>query len=427
MIRRVLALLAAVTAPAVLAGQRVEVTLEDAIERALRVQPAIVQARGDQRTAAADRRNAFGAFLPTVTTSWGASRSNQGRIDGTTGRPVPPEYVHTIGLSANLVLFDALNRYSLLRSSAAMLDASDATYVRERFAVILDTKRAYYDERSTEIQVQVEEAQVRRAQQQLQIAAEKLRAGSATRSDSLRAEVEYGNARLQLLTAQGARVTAQAALARQLGIEGAVRGVGEIVFPPFPDTVGMRAEVVGSGPDVRRSDAIARARAAEVWSARSAYFPTISVSYNDNHQGTGWPQFFGFDTYNELFTWRFGLSWTLFNGFTRETQNTAAAVSRDVANAQAADTRRQMDALLTADLAALSTAYAAIDIARATLAAAQEDYRVQTERYRVGASTILELLTSQTALSSAEVTLLQKNYDYLIAVAVLEAILARRL
>jgi outer membrane protein TolC len=403
----------------------VEVTLDDAIQRALQAQPGIVQARGEQRNAAADRRSALGAFLPTVTTSWSASRSNIGRIDQTTGRPVPPEYVHTVGLNANVVLFDALGRYSGVRASNALMEAADAGYVRVRFAVILATKRAFYDERSSEILVQVEEARLRRTQQQLQIAIEKLRAGSATRSDSLRAEVEHGNARLAVLEAQAALAFAQANLGRQIGVEGRVRAVGDVVFPPFPDTVGLRAELVGGGPDVRQADATARAAAANQWSTRSTYFPTLNVSYGDSRQGTGWPEFFSFDTYTEVFTWRFGLSWTLFNGFNRETQSTAASVQRAVADAQAADTRRQVNALLTQDLAALVTAHTAMDIASATLAAAQEDYRVQSERYRVGASTILDLLTSQAALADAERTLLAKNYDYVLAVAVLEALLGR--
>jgi outer membrane protein TolC len=164
-----------------------------------------------------------------------------------------------------------------------------------------------------------------------------------------------------------------------------------------------------------------------VWGTRSQYFPTINVTFSDNYQGTGWPQFFGFDTYTESFTWRFGLSWTVFNGFTRETQNTAAAVRRDVAEVQAADSRRQVNAQVTQQLATLSNAFLAIDIARDNVAAATEDLRVQAERYRVGASTILDLLASQAALTNAEVNLVQSLFTYVIARAQLEALLGRTL
>jgi outer membrane protein TolC len=425
--RRLLALCAVLAAPPAVFGQQVEVTLDDAVQQALRVQPAIVQARGNLRNASAEKRNALGAFLPSLTTSWAASRNNLTRIDAVTGRPVNPEYIHTVGFTANLLLFDALGRYSSLRESAAQMDAADAGYVSQRFQVILETKQAFYAARANEALVRVAEAQVRRAEQQLQIAIEKLRAGSATRSDSLRSVVEHGNARLALLEAQANLATAQANLGRQIGIDVAVRAVGDTVLPLFPDTAALRAEAVQSAPAVQQTEAEARAARHAVWGTRSQYFPTINVTFSDNYQGTGWPQFFGFDTYTESFTWRFGLSWTVFNGFTRETQNTAAAVRRDVAEVQAADSRRQVNAQVTQQLATLSNAFLAIDIARDNVAAATEDLRVQAERYRVGASTILDLLASQAALTNAEVNLVQSLFTYVIARAQLEALLGRTL
>ena len=85
------------------------------------------------------------------------------------------------------------------------------------------------------------------------------------------------------------------------------------------------------------------------------------------------------------------------------------------------------NAQLTEQLAALATAFEQIDIARSNLAAATEDLRVQSERYRVGASTILDLLTSQAALTQAEVNLVQTRFDYVIALAQLEALVGRTL
>jgi outer membrane protein len=52
---------------------------------------------------------------------------------------------------------------------------------------------------------------------------------------------------------------------------------------------------------------------------------------------------------------------------------------------------------------------------------------VQSERYRVGAATILDLLISQTALTTAEVNLVQSRFNYLIARAQLEALVGRSL
>ena len=78
-------------------------------------------------------------------------------------------------------------------------------------------------------------------------------------------------------------------------------------------------------------------------------------------------------------------------------------------------------------LAALTTSSTQINISTAQVAAATEDLRVQQERYRVGAATILDLLTSQASLTQAQVNLVQSKFNYVIALASLEALVGRAL
>lgn len=406
------------------------VTLEEAIRRALDVQPAVVQARGTQRTSAAAKRQALGAFLPNISTSWGASRrwdSDQQRIDPTTGAPVSVNYIHTLGLAANVELFDGLRRFNTLRASTALQDAADASHINQRFQVTLTTKQLYYTAAANEELVAVAEAQVRRAQQQLQISVEKLRAGSATRSDSLRSTVDYGNSRIQLLQARANLATAQANLGRQIGVDEPVRSVPDTAIAEMPDTAGLRSAALQHAPTVLSAEAEERAARAQVVSARSQYLPTLTVSYNDNRQGTGWPEFVSFPGYSENYTWSFRVAWTLFNGFTRESQQVTQNVGRDVAVARAADERRRVSAALTQQLASLATSHEQIGIATTNLAAATEDLRVQQERYRVGAATILDLLTSQASLTAAAQNRVQARFNYLIALAQVEALIGRAL
>jgi len=70
---------------------------------------------------------------------------------------------------------------------------------------------------------------------------------------------------------------------------------------------------------------------------------------------------------------------------------------------------------------------AQLDISRANVAAATEDMRVQQERYRVGAATILDLLTSQASLTQALVNQVQTRFNYLVSRATLEALVGREL
>ena len=229
-----------------------------------------------------------------------------------------------------------------------------------------------------------------------------------------------------LLEAQANLATAQANLGRQIGVDRSVRAVPDSVLPPLPDTAALRAAATEGAPQVEQADAQARAAGSQVSVIRSQYLPSITASIGNAYTGVVAP----WTTTNGYASgWTAGVTvrWTLFNGFTRERSMTNANVTRDVAVARAADVRRQVSAQFTQELAALTTAYEKISIAHDNLAAATEDLRVQNERYRVGAATILDLLTSQAALTTAETNLVQVRFDYLIARAQVEAVLGRTL
>jgi len=420
------AALAALAAP-LAAQQQLEVTLDEAVRRALQVQPAMVQARGESRTSGAAYLSAVGAFLPNLTTGASAIRNNQPfRIQGDT-TTYPPVYTYSGTFSVSINRFDLVRRMGDLRASSAERTAAAIGVVNQRFQVTLATKQAFYNAIATEELVRVAESQVRRTEQQLTISIDKLRAGSATRSDSLRSTVDYGNARIGLLRARANLATAQASLGRQIGADRLVRAVPDNLLPPPPDTAAIRDAAVDATPQVQQAEALARAARANVWVARSEFWPSLDASYSNTRSGIGDPQLPLFGGYPERFQWRFGLSWTLFDGFQREQQQVSASVARDNAETRAAHAHRDVSAQLTQQLAAITTSFEQIDIARATVAAATEDLRVQSERYRVGASTILDLLTSQATLTQAEVSLVQARFDYLIARAELEALLGREL
>lgn len=407
--------------------QHLEVTLTEAIQRALEVQPLMVGARGEVRGTGAAMRASNGAFLPTITTngSWGR---RGGTTLNSTGQVVtlPTSNAYSGSISASINLFRGFRHIADRRAAAATRDAADAGLVDTRFRVIRDTREFFYDALATEELVRVAQSQVRRAQQQLQISVEKLRAGSATRSDSLRSTVDYGNARITLLEAQANLATAQANLGRQIGVDQPVRAVPDSVLPPLPDTTALRAMAVDRAPQVEQKDAQARAARARVVASRETYFPRIIYSAGNS---TSNPEAPWDNTTPYLRGWTVGVSfgWTLFNGFSRESGVVSASVARDNAEADAADTRRAVTAQMAQQIAALTTAFEKIDIARENVTAATEDMRVQNERYRVGAATILDQLTSQAALTQAEQNFVRVRFDYLIARATLEALVGREL
>jgi outer membrane protein len=126
-------------------------------------------------------------------------------------------------------------------------------------------------------------------------------------------------------------------------------------------------------------------------------------------------------------TYNFNLSFPLFNGFTREAQQVTASVAVENAESAARDAQLAARQTLTQQLRALQTAAARVQVQLASIAAAEEDLRVQQQRYQLGASTVLDLLTSQTQLNAARTALIQARLDARVAKAQLEALLGQEL
>jgi outer membrane protein TolC len=435
-----LAALAALALPAAGAAQTPDsaaraalpvVTLEEAIRRSERVQPSVVSALNAVENTDARVRSAFGAYLPTVRAngSGGPSFSaGPSRVDPTTGQVISGDRTNTslnMGLTASVDVFTGFRRGAESRAARASNVAAEASLLDARYQQAYITTNQFFTALSAEDLVTVREASVRRAEEQLKVSIARLQAGSATRSDSLRSTVQLGSARLQLIQAQAALAAAEAQLARLIGEPGRVRAADDSAFYAVVtlDTAAVHAEAVAQSPQVRAAEATAAAADAQASVARAAYWPTASLSASTGWNGSNSTDY---DLFNNR-SLSLGVSWNIFNGFQREQTVTVQDNVRVLAEAQAADARREVGASVIEQLAQLAAAREAIEISQISLEAAQEDLRVQQERYRLGASTIVDVLTSQEALTQAEVDAVTSRFDYLAAKAQLEALIGRQL
>jgi outer membrane protein len=415
-----------------LAAQERTVTLPEAIRLAERTHPAVVQARAGVTTAAAQRRNAWGAFLPSVTAGSSASEffsEGANRIDPLTGLLTSGNSSNrslTTSLSASVDLFTGFRRGAELQAARAGEDEAGASLVDARFQQALTTTNQFFDALAAAQLVGVREASVRRAEEQLKVSIAKLQAGSATRSDSLRSLVTLGNTRLDLIQSRTDLATAEAGLARLVGEVGRVQAADDSSFHRMVaavDTQALRSEAEARSPRIQSAVASARAASADIRAARSAYWPSLTLGAN-----TGWNASRANDyTFFNQRQVSLQLSWNLFNRFDRELAITQREASYEFAEATAEDERRAVQAELTQRLAELDAARSKIDITQTSVVAATEDLRVQQERYRLGASTIVDVLTSQEALDQAEVNVVTARFDYLRARAQIEALIGRTL
>ena len=400
------------------------VTLDEALVLATRYSPTIIQALGDIRIAQATRRESVSDWLPRVTGSSGWSINSSQRFDPQTQRTVSGSATSVNGsLNASYTLFDGFRRNAQSRSRNAALESAEVVYTTQEFQVTLQTKQAFFSALAAEELVRVSETRITRAERQLQDSRNRLAAGSAIRSDTLRSFVELANAQLQLINAQTSRSTAAADLARFIGYDGQVEAVADssiAIIAPI-DTAALRQEALLQGPGIQQAVTSLRSAEAQVAVSRAAYFPSITASYSRSLAGSE------LDALSGSWSGRVSLSWNIFQGFGRETTVAQSAVRQDVAESQIEDTRRDINAQLTQQFAALQSASLRRSIARASLVAAEEDLRVQQQRYRLGAATIVEVMDSQVNLDQAEVDAVQARLDYLLARAQIEALIGREI
>jgi outer membrane protein len=432
MTRLALVALTSALASLPVAAQDRAVTLADAIRLAEAVQPSVVRAQGDMQTANAQRRSAWGAYIPTFSVTSSASEfysEGESRIDPISGQVLSGNTsTRSVGtaLSASVDLFTGFRRRDELRAARAGQDQAAASLVDAQFQQALTTTNQFFDALAASQLVGVRETSVRRAEEQLKTSVAKLHAGSATRSDSLRSLVTLGNAQLALIQAHTDLATAEAALARLIGAPGRVRALDDSSFhqvAPAVDTAALRVEAEANSPRIQSAAASARSARANAQASRAAYWPSLTFGASTGWNGSRTSDY-AFFNQRQL---SLQLHWTLFNGFDRELTIAEREATADVADATAADERRAVQAELTARLAELDAARSKIDITATSVSAATEDLRVQQERYRLGASTIVDVLTSQESLNQAEVDVVTARFDYLRAKARLEALIGRTL
>jgi outer membrane protein len=422
--------------PAALAAQQPAadslhpITLKEAIALAQQNGPAAIAAEGQIKTASSSVTSAYASFLPSLSWSMGQSQ-NIGTVSNPDGSIVPSiaPWRFNEGLSAGLTLFDGGQKFANLRTARAGVRSAEANEVAQKFAIALNVKTQYYNVLAAEESESAARAQLQQAQEQLKVSVAKVTAGAATRSDSLRSAIQVANARLALLNAQNNKKVASAALTRLVATPYLVTATPADTLDQgiAPVDSALIANMAETGPSVRSAQAaLATSRAAQS-ASKASYFPTISVSYS--RSGNGYDKYYGIGggklSNNKSLS--FSLRYSIFDNWSREETSSRAAVNVVNAEASLRDAQLAAQQSVVQYVANIQTLEEEIRIQQQSIAAAEEDLRVQQQRYAVGASTLLDVLTSQTALNQARVQLIQYRLNFRTTKAQIEQLIGRDL
>jgi outer membrane protein len=409
------------------------ITLAEAVALAERNAPAVIAAHGQKRTTSAGVRSAYAAFLPNLNLSAGATkqypsrggtRVENGQIITLPNQP----WSHSVGLGASVELFDGGQRFFDLRQARARETAADVNELSQRYAAALAAKQQYFNVLAARESEDAARTQLAQADAQLRTSIARLRARTVTRSDSLRSQIQVSNARLALIEARNSLSGANSSLTRVVGTPYPVTAAETDTLVPelALDDAGLKV-LAENAPAIREAEASLTAARAARRGAWTNYLPSVTASYSRGGNGAGQDLFPSGNEFSYSGSLRLSLSFPLFNQLQREEQVTQAQVAETNAEADLRDARLAALESLTQALGAFRSAAERVTAQIATVEAAEEDLRVQHQRYAVGGSTQLDVLTSQTQLDQARRDLIRARYDQRIAKAQLEALLGREL
>jgi outer membrane protein TolC len=435
--RNSLAVLALLAAPTIVAAQENvdgarPVSLGEAVRLAQLNSPVTVSARNALRTGKLTELNALGQYLPSIRVSAGSNNTSgssffQGQFVPYTG----PAWSYGKGYGASLLLFDGGQRFFAYKQTQALQTANAENETLQRYSVALSVKQAYYQVlQARELQAAGASA-LEAAQVSLNAAATKVRIGQATRTDSLKAAIQVGNAQLTLLQAGAQLRDANAALTRLVASNVAVTAIAADTadIPRLDVDDASLSRMANDGPNVRTAsatyDATKQARRSTI---TNQFVPQVFANYTYN-AGTSSNEFNwgGGPALSKNTNYGFSVGYTIFNNFSRELATMQATVNEENAEAALRDARYNAKAQLAQLVDQLRTALQTIDLQQLQIAAASEDLSATQSRYALGAASYLDLLTSQTALDAQRIVLIGARFQARTAKAAIEAFIGRDL
>jgi outer membrane protein len=398
------------------------VSLAEARRRAAVVDPDAVAARSRVGTASWERRAAMtNLFTPTLTGGVGYTHFSEPFFNFGTGLISPNATSAT--LEARYTVLGA-GKLGTLKSSRASLESAEASETASRFQTALATDAAYYAVLAAGELSRVAADRLKRADEQFGIARVRVLAGEAIASDSLQLLLEVTRARWAMLSRDSALVASRLRLGSQIGLSGPAEAAAiDTALPlplPFSEDEAAR-EMRARGPDIEAARADERRADAVLGAERERYLPEISLGATTGaYDSELFPSALKRSQLNVT------VSLPFWDGGQRELAVARLQGDRTIARARRLERERSAAERIAQAYHGYLSSRAGIELALVGVAVSTENYRVQRARYGEGATTILDLLEAQVALSEAEAALVQSRFAARLALAQIEALLGRR-
>jgi outer membrane protein len=414
-------------------AQEETITLDQCVDIALKRNNDIIQSNLQLKMYSRDEISALSRFLPSVSADLGYTHSVKGPssasvIDPHTGIPVSEQSIKTkywgsnAGLSARQMFFDGTSIFDFFRAKY-LKNIAGAASDDTRQGVIFKVKEAYFNLLKKKKLLQVQEETLKSWEESYKRNDMMYQVGKVAKSDVLRAKVELENARLALIQAQNDLALANASLNYVLGFEvdRRINTLDRVDTMETEITYETALEkALANNPLLQKSRYGVSAAKAGIGSASSQFLPSIyaSGSYSWNNKKLDQIKYI----LDKDYGWNLGVSLSIpiFQGFSRIAGVSKAQLQYKSSKEDLEQAKRDVALAVKQACAAIQLAKQQISVTQDAEAAAEEDLRLNKEKYELGSGTMLELIIAQTSYTKALSDHIQALYDYQTAYAQLE-------
>ncbi len=405
--------------PVVLAQNVIPLSLNDAIELAVKSNRQLQASRQGTVAASSAIGQAQAAFFPRLDLIEGFTYSDKPTLVfsslldqanftqknfaiGSLNEPTPLTNLSSqIRLEQPLYAGGELS--ARLGQAKAAAEASDELTKRTEQQIVVGTIEAYYLALLAEGNLGVVEKALESARAQLERTRDLYEKGLAVRADYLRTQVLMGSLERERLEAENGVTISHSALRHVLGVDENRFELTDRVAEDsaaLEDLSLLKARAREQRPDLKAAVKNIEKSQESIRAARAGYFPSLGLvtQYESN---TG-----NFNSSGENFAVFLTAKWNLFNGL---------ATQEKVAQEQALQQQARLlheDLLQVAALEVekaylgLITSRKQVAVARENVTQAQEALRIMSDRYTAGLARITDVLDDETALKKAEQDLL---------------------
>jgi len=409
-----------------LAQQEKPLTLDEAVKLALERNERSLATKEYVASAEASVARARAYFMPTLTATGNYTRRpfEVRRTVGTT--EIVVQRFNAIGgvASLNLTLFDSKS-IPALNAAKSQQRSVVAAAAESRRQLAFEVSQAFLQTLGTGQLLIAARHRYDFAKQTLDAAQARYKGGLVSVNDVTLAELEAATAEVGVTSLVGEVETAKLEMGHLLDAPAAL--VETLVVPEFliqaaqgeaADAEKLVAEAQARRLDLISLQHLARAQHALVLEPLLRWMPTLSLNsqyrYTNEAGLTGQPT-----------NWNVGMtmSWTIFDGFTRNADYRDRKAQAQVADLNVRASMRQVEVDIRDALVSLSSQRASLGQANTAQQVARKNASETSELYRQGLASALQVADANVRQYVAEVTLVSQRYGLGIAFLNLEAAL----